>query len=99
MLQHPTDNWTWGRYVVVHPAGNCDIVDACARYRAMLADDATFATMTLEQLLATDVLGRPDGEGAARPLPVRLRGCSQTSSMRAIGALSPWRGPSLRMRR
>ena len=22
MLQHPSGEWTWGRYVVVHPAGN-----------------------------------------------------------------------------
>ena len=59
MLQHPSDNWTWGRYVVVHPAGNSDVVDACARYRAMLADEATFATMTLEQLLDTGTLAGP----------------------------------------
>lgn len=51
MLQHPGDNWTWGRLVVVQPAANCDAIDACARYRSMLADDATFATMTLEDLL------------------------------------------------
>lgn len=56
MLQHPSDNWTWGRYVVVHPGGNSDVVDACARYRAMLADEATFATMTLEQLLDSRTL-------------------------------------------
>jgi hypothetical protein len=59
MLQHPSDGWTWGRYLVVHPAGNCDIVDACSRYRTMLTDEATFATMTLEQLLDTETLGRP----------------------------------------
>jgi hypothetical protein len=59
MLQHPSDGWTWGRYVVVHPAGNTDVVDACARYRAMLADEATFATMTLERLLDTGTLARP----------------------------------------
>jgi hypothetical protein len=58
MLQHPSHNWRWGRYVVVHPAGNCDVVDACARYRAILADEATFATMTLEQLLDTRALPR-----------------------------------------
>ena len=59
MLQHPSGSWTWGRYVVVHPAGNCDVVDACARYRAVLADDATFATMTLEQLLDSGTLAGP----------------------------------------
>lgn len=58
MLQHSSDNWTWGRYVVVHPAGNTDVVDACARYRTMLADEATFATMTLEHVLDSGTLPR-----------------------------------------
>ncbi len=58
MLQHPTDNFSWGRYLVVHPAGNSDVVDACTRYRAMLADTTTFATMTLEHLLTTGTLPR-----------------------------------------
>ncbi len=56
MLQHPTDNWTWGRLVVVHPAENSDVVDLCSRYGALLADDSTFATKTLEDLLDTRVL-------------------------------------------
>jgi hypothetical protein len=51
MLQHPSGNWSWGRYLVVHPAANSDLDDACARYRTLLADDRTFATLTLEQLL------------------------------------------------
>lgn len=59
MLQHTSGRWTWGRYVVVHPAGNCDVVDACARHSTMLADEATFATMTIEQLLDTGTLPAP----------------------------------------
>ncbi|MGZ4724655.1 MAG: PGN_0703 family putative restriction endonuclease [Ilumatobacteraceae bacterium] len=59
MLQHPGDNFTWGRYVVVHPARNVDVVDVGDRYRAMLADGTSFATMTLEQLLDTDTLPEP----------------------------------------
>jgi hypothetical protein len=51
MLQHPDADWRWGRYVVVHPAGNSDLADACIRYRAMLADDSTFSSLTLEELL------------------------------------------------
>jgi hypothetical protein len=51
MLQHPSGRWTWGRYVVIHPAGNIDIADATARYRKMLADASTFSSMTLEELL------------------------------------------------
>ncbi len=56
MLQHPSGTWSWGRYVVVHPAGNTDFTDACARYRALLADESTFASVTLENLLDAKVL-------------------------------------------
>jgi hypothetical protein len=56
MLQHESGAWTWGRYVVVHPAGNIDVSDALARYREVLVDDATFATTTVESLLATRAL-------------------------------------------
>jgi hypothetical protein len=58
MLQHPSARWSWGRYVVVHPAGNSDYADACARYRQLLADDSTFGTLTLEELLAARALPR-----------------------------------------
>jgi hypothetical protein len=51
MLQHQSGNWSWGRYLVVHPAPNSDLDDACTRYRTLLADDHTYATLTLEQLL------------------------------------------------
>jgi hypothetical protein len=56
MLQHESGAWTWGRYVVVHPAGNTDAADAVARYRDFLTADTTYATMTVEALLATRVL-------------------------------------------
>jgi hypothetical protein len=58
MLQHESAAWTWGRYVVVHPAGNTDIAEACTRYRALLADDSTFASVTLEALLDAGALPR-----------------------------------------
>jgi hypothetical protein len=51
MLQHESGTWSWGRYVVIYPAGNVDMAEACARYRMLLADDSTFASMTLEELL------------------------------------------------
>ena len=57
MLQHVGGTWTWGRYVVVHPAGNTDVADACARYRTLLAD-STFSSVTLDDVLASDVLPR-----------------------------------------
>ena len=56
MLQHASGSWTWGRYVVVHPAGNPDISELCARYRSLLEDQSTFRSMTIEELLDTDVL-------------------------------------------
>jgi PD-(D/E)XK nuclease superfamily len=56
MLQHASGKWSWGRYVVVHPAGNTDFAEACARYREMLVDQSTFSSITLEELLDTGVL-------------------------------------------
>jgi hypothetical protein len=56
MLQHVSSTWSWGRYVVIHPNGNSDVVDACARYRELLADGSTFASMTIEELLDANVL-------------------------------------------
>ena len=56
MLQHASGRWTWGRYVVVHPEGNLDTVRCTNEYRRLLADDATFGSMTMEDLLAAKVL-------------------------------------------
>jgi len=56
MLQHPSRAWRWGRLVVVHPAGNTDFADACSRYRALLGDQSTFSSTTLERLLEAGVL-------------------------------------------
>ena len=56
MLQHPSRTWSWGRYAVIHPAGSADFVDASARYRDLLADDATFASVTVEELLDSGAL-------------------------------------------
>jgi hypothetical protein len=56
MLQHASGAWTWGRYVVVHPAGNSDVAAACDHYRALLVDESTFSSMTLEEVLGTGPL-------------------------------------------
>jgi hypothetical protein len=56
MLQHESGTWKWGRYVVVHPAGNTDVADECARYRALLADESTFSCATIEELLDAGAL-------------------------------------------
>jgi hypothetical protein len=59
MLQHVSGAWRWGRYVVVHPAGNTDAAGQCARYRALLADRSTFASTTIEELLDANALPAP----------------------------------------
>jgi hypothetical protein len=59
MLQHGSGRWRWGRYVVVHPAGNSDFAEACESYRALLADESTFASTTIEELLDTGALPTP----------------------------------------
>ena len=56
MLQHASGAWTWGRYVVIYPAGNVDVAAACDRYRALLADASTFTSVTLEDVLGTGAL-------------------------------------------
>jgi hypothetical protein len=56
MLQHASGTWSWGRYVVVHPAGNSDVADAVDRYRKFLVDDSTFSSVTIEELLDAGVL-------------------------------------------
>jgi hypothetical protein len=58
MLQHPSATWSWGRHVVVHPAGNPDVGDMCSRYQALLDDRSTFASLTIEELLNAGVLPR-----------------------------------------
>jgi len=59
MLQHPSRTWRWGRFVVVHPAGNTDFAEACDRYRDLLVDQSTFSSSTVEELLDAGVLPAP----------------------------------------
>lgn len=56
MVQHPSGRWAWSRYVVVHPAGNVAMAEACRRYRDLLTDGTTFASVTLEDLLDAGAL-------------------------------------------
>jgi hypothetical protein len=59
MLQHPSGTWSWGRFVVLYPAGNVDYAEATSRYRELLADASTFGTTTLEELLDASALPAP----------------------------------------
>lgn len=56
MLQHESGRWTWGRYVVIHPQANSSVSSALSDYGELLADDATFASATVEGLLAAKAL-------------------------------------------
>jgi hypothetical protein len=56
MLQHASGRWSWGRYVVVYPAGNSDFADACIRYADLLTDRSTFSSVTIEELLDAGAL-------------------------------------------
>jgi PD-(D/E)XK nuclease superfamily len=56
MLQHESGQWSWGRYVVVHPADNTDFAGVCTRYAELLTDNSTFAATTIEELLDAGAL-------------------------------------------
>jgi hypothetical protein len=56
MLQHESRRWSWGRYVIVHPAGNTDVADVCARYAELLTEHSTFGATTIEDLLDAKAL-------------------------------------------
>ena len=51
MLQHPHAGWTWGRYVVLHPADNTNVVRTLDDYRDRLTDPASVTTITLDHWL------------------------------------------------
>ena len=42
----------------MYPAGNDDVAEGLERYRGLLADQTSFATMTLEAMLDADALAR-----------------------------------------
>ena len=57
MLQHESGTWTWGRYVVVHPAGNADVADAVRPLpRPPRGRRRPSPSMTVEELLDAKVL-------------------------------------------
>jgi PD-(D/E)XK nuclease superfamily len=56
MLQHESRRWSWGRYIVVYPAGNVDVAGVCSRYAELLTEHSTFAVATIESLLDTGAL-------------------------------------------
>lgn len=59
MLQHPSGEWSSGRYVLVRPEANSSFRELVEQYREVLVDAETFAELTVEELLDAHVL--PDG--------------------------------------
>lgn len=59
MLQHGSQHWRKGRFVLVYSALNPSFATAVAHYREILADPSTFEALTIEQLLQSKVLDRP----------------------------------------
>lgn len=57
MLQHPSRQWTWGRFVLAFPRANPSFSAMATRYRSLLRDESTFEARTLEELVTSEVLG------------------------------------------
>jgi hypothetical protein len=66
MLQHPSQRWTFGRYVLIHPAKNPSFAEAGVRYRDLLTDDSTFDVRSIEELLDQHALHPHEVEDAFR---------------------------------
>src|SRR6266511_260936 len=80
MLQHPSDAWRRGRYVVIHPADNTDFMDACTRYRDLLADQSTFSSITVEELLEGKEIHAVLPAVSNPPPRARIRGAAHRTS-------------------
>lgn len=63
MPQHPSNEWSWGRSILVAPARNTSFADAAERYRNLLTDATTFQYRTIESLLDAGLL--PSGDAKA----------------------------------
>lgn len=64
LLQHPSQQYTDGRYVLAYPAGNTSFAALVDAYTEVLADQATFQAVTLEELIDADVLHQPGTRAA-----------------------------------
>ena len=51
MLQDSSRQWSWVKFVLVHPAGNPSYARAAEAYSKLLADRSTFEVCTIESLL------------------------------------------------
>ncbi len=51
MLQHPSRQWRWARFVIGYADGNPSWAPLVARYRGMLRDGTTFGASTFDELV------------------------------------------------
>jgi len=56
MLKHPSKQWQWARFVLIHPSGNPSFARAGARYGALLTNTASFQVRTIESMLDSEAL-------------------------------------------
>lgn len=56
MTQHPSKQWSWAGFVLVHPARNPSYARACTNYMTHLNDTTSFRVSTLESLISAGVL-------------------------------------------
>lgn len=56
MLQHPSQEWGWAKFVLVCPEQNVSFIDATKRYAECLSDATTFDVKTIESLLDAHIL-------------------------------------------
>ena len=66
MLQHAEAAWSWGRFVLVHPAGNVAYARLAEEYGLLLADSSTFEARTIESLIDAPAALRPATVSAFR---------------------------------
>ena len=62
MLQHPSNRYIAGRYVLVYPSGNHSFRNLAREYETALADGSTFEHTTVEAMLDAHVLHTPQTE-------------------------------------
>lgn len=56
MPLHPSGQWAWAGFALVHPARNLSYARAMQKYRTFLREPASVRVSTLEELLTSDVL-------------------------------------------
>jgi hypothetical protein len=51
MLQNPSRQWSWAKFVLIHPSENSSYARAAEAYSRLLIDQSTFEVRTIESML------------------------------------------------